>query len=563
MKRLLSLFLAALTAWTAGAQILSVEGPRAPVLSVVVPRHRIPQYERADFGITLKGTWNNPYLQEEVSLDMVLTTPSGRTLTLPCFYVEGESGGESRWAARFTPQEKGRYTYRFQYAEKGIPSDPAFPEDVFDVVDPSGHGILHVNDNWTLRYDDGTLFRGVAENICWESRTHDDSKFFKALHEQHDKYNYDVMLPQFADAGGNFCRLWMCSWNFPIDRHRDFNNFRYEESNQYFNPSAVDRLDQVVAQGEFLDIKFMLCMGAGEMKTDRDFFVSEEAKARYRNYLRYIVARWGCSPAIGMWEFFNEIDNIQFRDNANPIPAADIVAWHAEMAAYLKSIDPFGHIVTTSISHRDLEGLNDVKDMDINQKHIYRATSSIPETIVRYEKAHGKPYVIGEFSYEWDWSKNFDDFGEDMDLDFKRGLWYGLFSPTPITPMSWWWEYFENRGMVPYFRNVRYVNDRMLEQGKGSFEQVSVEADGAEAYAVRCGERIYVYAYNPSSKPVSALRVTLTGPLAGPLYIAPKAVPYDFGKERFQGGKRIKPVRGTLTIPVKLAPRCEALFEIR
>ena len=559
MKRLLSIFLAALTAWTAGAQILSVEGPRAPALSVVAPRHRIPQYERADFGILLKGTWDNPYLQEEVTLDMVLTTPSGRTLILPCFYVEGESGGESRWAARFTPQEKGRYTYRFRYAEKGIPSGPAFPEDVFDVVDPSGHGVLHVNDNWTLRFDDGTLFRGVAENICWESRTNDDSKFFKALHEQHDKYNYDVMLPQFAAAGGNFCRLWMCSWNFPIDRHRDFNNFRYTESDEYFNPSAVERLDHTVELGETLGVHFMLCMGAGDVRTDRDFFVLDAAKARYRNYLRYIVARWGYSPAIGMWEFFNEIDNIQFRDNDNPIPAADIVAWHTEMAAYLKSIDPFGHIVTTSISHRDLEGLNDVKDMDINQKHIYRATSSIPGTIVQYEAAHGKPYVIGEFSYEWDWSKNFDDFAEDMDLDFKRGLWYGLFSPTPITPMSWWWEYFENRGMVPYFRNVRYVNDRMLEQGNGTFESVPVKAGKAEAYAVRCGRTLYVYAYNSSSKPVSTISV----PMDGPLMIAPKVVPFNFKKGGFRGGKRIKPKNGDLTIPVNLAPRCEALFEIK
>ena len=554
MRRLLSIFLATLTALTAGAQVLSVEGPR----------YRVSQYARADFDIVLQGTWSNPYLQEEVTLDMVLTAPSGRTLTLPCFYVEGESGGESHWAARFTPQEKGMYSYTFRYAERGNPL-PGALSGSFETGDPLGHGILHPRDNWTLAYDDGTVFRGIGENICWESRTNDDSKFFKALHERHDKYNYDVMLPQFAWEGGNFCRLWMCSWNFPIDRHRNFNNFRYEESDEYFNPSAVTRLDHTVKMGEDLGIRFMLCMGAGDVRTDRDFFVSREAKARYRNYLRYIVARWGYSPAIGMWEFFNEIDNIQFRDNDNPIPAADIVAWHTEMAAYLKSIDPFGHIVTTSISHRDLEGLNDVKDMDINQKHIYRATSSIPGTIVQYEAAHGKPYVIGEFSYEWDWSKNFDDFAEDMDLDFKRGLWYGLFSPTPITPMSWWWEYFENRKTDLYFRYVRFVNDRMLEQGKGSFEQVPVQADGAEAYAVRCGNRIYVYAYNPTSQPVSALRVTLKGVLAGPLFIAPKAVPFDFGEDgpRFRGGKRIRPANGVLTIPVALAPRSEVLFEIK
>ena len=549
MKRLLSFFLAVTTAAAAGAQVLSVEGPRT----------RVPQYGRADFSIVLQGTWNNPYLQEEVTLDMVLTAPSGKTLTLPCFFVEGKSGAESRWAARFTPQEQGRYSYVFRYAERGRPVSES-PQGGFEAGKPAGHGILHPRDNWTLAFDDGTPFRGVAENICWESRDSDDSKFFSDLHEQADRYNYDVMLPQFAGAGGNFCRMWMCSWNFPIDRHDRFNNRRYQPSDEYFNPSATARLDHTVELAESLGVYIMLCMGAGDARTDHAFFVSPEAKARHRNYLRYIVARWGYSPAIGMWEFFNEIDNIQFdniqfRDQRNPIPAADIVAWHAEMASYLKSIDPFGHLVTTSISHRDLAGLNDVKDMDINQKHIYRATSSMPETIVRYEQAHGKPYVIGEFSFEWDWSKNFDDFGEDMDLDFKRGLWYGLFSPTPITPMSWWWEYFENRGMVPYFRNVRYVNDRMLKEGKGAFEVVPVKAGGADAYAVRCGKKVYVYAYNGSDKPVTEVSVPMEG--------RRKVVPFDFGKAVFRGGKKVRARDGQLVVSTNLAPRSEILFEIK
>ena len=70
---------------------------------------------------------------------------------------------------------------------------------------------------------------------------------------------------------------------------------------------------------------------------------------------------------------------------------------------------------------------------------------------------------------------------------------------------------------------------------------------------------MYVYAYNPSSKPVSALRI----PMAGALRIAPKVIPFDFGKARFRGGKRIKPVNGVLTIPMDLAPRSEVLFELK
>ena len=538
MKRLLIMLLTVCVAASAAAQTIHVEGPSKGKM-----------YARADFTAVTPTVPSNPYLQEEAYLDMLITSPSGRRLTLPCFWVEGTS-----WQARFTPQEKGLYKYVFRYHEAGKPELKS-AEGQFRVSGKEGHGILHTRDNWTLQYDDGTLFRGIGENICWESRTSDDSKFFRELHERWDRYNYDTLLPEFAAAGGNFTRMWMCSWNFPIDRHDHFNNRRYTPSEAYYNPSAVERLDHVVELAEAEGIRIMLCMGAGEARTGHEFFVSSEAKVRYRNRLRYIVARWGYSPAIGMWEFFNEIDNIQFRDSRNPIPAADIVEWHTEMATYLKSIDPYGHIVTTSISHRDLKGLNDIPDMDINQKHIYCATSSIPANILAYENNHGKPYIIGEFGYEWDWSKNFDDFAEDMDLDFKRGLWYGVFSPTPVTPMSWWWEYFDNRGLVPYFNAVRKVSDRMLAEGRGSFEPVPVQAPGADVFAVKCGKRIYVYAYNPSANPVNALTLEISGKY--------KLSAFDFATATFGPASQVNAEGAALTIPVSLAPRSEILFEIK
>lgn len=198
-----------------------------------------------------------------------------------------------------------------------------------------------------------------------------------------------------------------------------------------------------------------------------------------------------------MWEFINEVDNIQFRNSNNPIDSKFIVDWHDEMSTYIKQIDPYRHIVTTSISHRDIEGLNSIENMDINQKHIYNKTSSIPTEIERYVQEFGKPYIIGEFGREWDWSKNFDDFSHEMDIDFKRGLWYGLFSPTPVTPMSWWWEYFDARGMTPYFRDVREISDRMLAAGNGSFEPLSIEVENVDVFGVKCGKEIFVYLFNP------------------------------------------------------------------
>jgi len=545
MKKIGSILLAALC-WAGAA--------RAQIHESKIETRRAGQYERVDFTVTLTAEWTNPYLQEEVALDLLLTSPSGREMTLPCYYVEGPSGGRSTWAARFTPQEAGDYVCRFRLTGRGVEASLA-EAGRLKVRPTRKAGMLHVKDNWTLVYDDGTPFRGVAENLCWESRANDDSKFFKALHERHDKYNYEYLLPLFARNGGNFCRVWMCSWNFPIDRQRDFNNTRYEASDEYFNPSAVKKLDRLMELSEELGVHIMLCMGQGDVAADRSFFVSDGAKARYRNRLRYIVARWGYSPAVGMWEFFNEIDNIQFRNAKHPIPAAEIVAWHAEMSRYLKSIDPYGHIVTTSISHRDLEGLNSVPDIDVNQKHIYCNTSGMPAEIVRYENRFGKPYVIGEFGYEWDWSKNFDEFAEDMDADFKRGLWYGLFSPTPVTPMSWWWEYFENRGLMPYFRGVRRISDRMLADGGGSFEQLSVKTGAAECYAVKCGETVYAYVYNAAGRAIDEPMVVNLGVNGG--YEAVRFDPETLGETKL--GTIATDGRFVLE-HVGLQPRGEALY---
>lgn len=539
MKNLLFLALALLATPTARAQILEVT-PHADTCD---------QYERVDIDVMLKGEWNNPYRQEEARLDMIVTTPDGSNTIVPAFFVEGKAGETSRWSVRFAPMTTGSLKYVLRYSQPGLES----VSDTYRLEVKTGdrHGFLHADDRselWTLRYDDGTPFRGIGENICWESRANDDSKFFKHLHESHDRFNYPAMLPKFAANGGNFVRLWLCSWNFPIDRKSDFNNLRYEPCDSPINPSAVMRLDETVELCERLGIRIMLCIGAGEQHTDHAFFADEDRMSAHRNRLRYIVARWGYSEAIAMWEFFNEIDNIMYRDRKHPIPAEDIVRWHAHMARYIKSIDAHRHIVTTSISHRDLDGLNDVADIDINQKHIYNNTSVIPETIKGYTQRHGKPYVVGEFGYEWDWSKNFDEFADGMDTDFRRGLWYGLFSPTPVTPMSWWWEYFDNRQMQRFFRAPALVSQEMLESGNGSFEACEVSVDQGQAFAVTCGQKTFVYLFNDTKRSTKRVSVAATGTL------------HELDIEQAQWGKKSRKCDGTIVTTV--ASGAEKVFVI-
>jgi hypothetical protein len=370
----------------------------------------------------------------------------------------------------------------------------------------------------------------------------------------------------------------MCPWNFPVAWPQMSNTDRYASSEHYYNPDGIRRLDEVVEMIDSLDLYMMLAFNhhggvieggeweknryneanGGPAATPAEFFTSHEARALFREQLRYIVARWGYSPHIGVWEYFNEVDNAAFaRGDSIRIPHKAITDWHQEMASYLKSIDPYGHIVTTSVSHREIEGLYALEELDLNQMHVYKRTKQIPEGILNYTGKYKKPFSWGEFGYEWDWNKDFSNFAEEMDHDYRTGLWYGLFHPTPILPMTWWWELFDERNMTPYFRSVAEINSLMLQSGQGSFEMLKTQAGMAEAYAVRCGETLFAYLLNDSGMAFSGVAgLTLPG---GDREFSVQS--YDPETREFLEVGLCRPINGKLVIPgIELKNRQSRIF---
>ena len=470
----------------------------------------IMQYEKAEFEILLNEDFDNPYDAQEIALNMILTDPSGDSLFLPCYFDNGDAAS-SVWKARFAPRRVGKYSYYFQLVKDGENIQNS-AKGTFTASASDGDGFLHINDYWTLKFDSGKPFRGIGENIGWESRSFEDPK-----------WNYDYLLPTLSKNGANFFRSWMALNNFPLEWKKIADTKRYSDTDKYFNPGGIKRLDEVVDLIDSLGLYMMLTFDShntlmknrqweinnynvkngGPAKNPIEFFTLKASREKYKNRLRYLVARWGYSTHIGAWEFFNEIDNAAFtRSDSIIIPHKAITDWHKEMAAYLKSIDPYDHIVTTSVSHREIKGLYAVDALDLNQMHIYKRTKQIPKEILMYKEKYHKPFSWGEFGYEWDWNKDFSKFDKEMDHDYKIGLWYGLFSPTPILPMSWWWEFFDERNMTPYFNSVAEINQKMLDAGNGSFERLEANAGEVEAYAVKCGDTYFAYLLNDSGKAV-------------------------------------------------------------
>ena len=162
------------------------------------------EYEKTEFNIIISSAYHNPYVANDIKLDMHITAPSGKELFLPCYYVSGDTIS-SVWNARFAAQEVGIYTYFFHLI-RGSHKTAASDTDVFTVSPSNKDGFLHANSFWTLRYDSGKLFRGIGENVAWESRSFENPK-----------WTYDYFLPKLAHEGATFFRTWMCSWNLPLE----------------------------------------------------------------------------------------------------------------------------------------------------------------------------------------------------------------------------------------------------------------------------------------------------------------------------------------------------------
>src|SRR5262249_40435994 len=155
------------------------------------------------------------------------------------------------------------------------------------------------------------------------------------------------LLPTLSRNGANFFRTWSCPWNLPLEWKRSGNPKRYKNSDQYFNPGGIKRMEELLHLVDSLGLYIMLTLdmnsgnwannpyniaNGGPVKTWAEFFSSVSAMDKYKNKLRYVVARWGYSTHIAAWEFFNEIDNGVFtRNDSIVIPHSAVTHWHDEM----------------------------------------------------------------------------------------------------------------------------------------------------------------------------------------------------------------------------------------
>ena len=402
-----------------------------PSISVAAPdRTELPRYETLNLSVALKAKYTNPYDLRQVSLDGTFTGPDGKKMQVPGFW-----DGEATWQVRFSPSQVGEWTYQLTVKDARGVSLPY--EGNFSVTPSDLHGWLQ-SGNWVnpdysghyLVYQDGTPFYGVG---------HCD-----ALNILVGGFSLDQGVSLFNDmkkAGENYVVWWPLYSNSPIGTSYDD-----------YSVASMKVIDMVVADAQKKGIFLVFTIwdhpelrddthawGAGNWNRNgfsklgdiNSFFTSAEAWAWQENFYRYIIARWGSSPAIGMWQTVSEINGTNAYDQTDP--------WHKKVNDYFVANDPYRHPTTASMSG-DVDWPTGHAVMDAPQVHLYDFTNGPLEidsvkageilarwTALMWDQAE-KPNWVGEFGVPTDM------YYPEL---FHNSIWAALASGAAMTPAEW------------------------------------------------------------------------------------------------------------------------------
>lgn len=407
-----------------------------------------------------------------------LTRPSGGTLLLPAFFDGTNAAGRGVWRVRHTPSEAGAYRLTVLLGEPARRVEPivaGFTNREFVVSGPpSGRGFVRIGpaSPRQFRLHSGDGYYPIGFNAAWHATR---------------ETKPPALFAQMRAAGLNWARMWMTHyfkstnldwvWRTPIA------------------PGTLDltvarRWDEWVRAAESNDVRIQLVLqhhtqfsakaspdwrrhpwnvlNGGFLDRPEAFFTDARALELTRMKWRYIVARWGYSPAIMAWELFNEVE---LTDACTGGVSQTVIRWHEDMAGYLRGLDRYGHLVTSSSPP-----LADPlwRTMDYYQRHAY-PQDPVAELTGSAQVAGtlAKPFFYGEMG------RSLDNLAADDGRNLRCILWPSLMADGAGAAQYWSWTAVEKNDLWRFFRAATgfAAMTGLLERRDGSWLEPTVDTD--------------------------------------------------------------------------------------
>ncbi len=453
-----------------GIALLSAPAHAVGVRLLSQPEQTCPRYGTIELQVALDGYAGNPYDPDEVALDLLVTAPSGQSLVVPGYYWEGFTRalrdgaehltptGESGWRVRLCPVEEGTYALTLQATGKeGTCRAEGGTLEATASEAPGFVRRARGNDLY-FAFDDGSPYFALGHNVCWPN--------------QAGTFDYDDYFARMEEAGENYSRLWLGPGGFTAfaTQHQDPPHSDLTRVDQ----RSAWRLDYVLELARRHGLYLMLCIESfnylrihdpypawpqnayraevgGPISAPAEFFTSEEAKKHFRDRLRYLVARYGASTHNLAWEFWNEVDLCE------GYASEPVAAWHREMAAYLRALDPYDHLITTSFANTAGDAAVDgIPELDYVQSHNYGAPD-IAAMMALFSRSkrerYGRPHLFGEFGV----GAEAEHLGADSQgWHLHEGIWASTMAGDAGCAALWWWDnYIRPQDLYHQFRALR------------------------------------------------------------------------------------------------------------
>jgi hypothetical protein len=451
----------------------------------------------------LPDRYDNPFDPSQIDAGAQISGPDGTTNTVNAFYyiphyrLEDEVGepvepdGPPEWRIRYCPRKPGTYTVSL-YARDATGETRATHVLSFTAAPAAPDALRFVRvsnkDRRYFEFDDGSLFYPVGHNVRSATDSRMDDKFPWIFRKEEGSTAYRRYFKRMQDAGENMGEVWMSAWSLGLEWTEGIGGYHGANDFHMGNAWELDRVMELARQhrihlnlvlnyhgriSTWLDAEWHLhpynkATPGGWLEKPLEFFSDPRAIEMQKRFCRYTQARWGWSSAILGYELCSEINltgpyfddgEKEFRQRTHFKPA--VVEWCRLLGGYIKTIDPYGHLVSAHVSN-DYSILNpalcNLPEMDFNPLDAYNnGAPETPERIIALAvgtanagQAYNKPILITEFGGSA-MAANL----ENLKIEQHAALWSGACLPLAGVPMFWWWQVVDENNLYVRYTAVR------------------------------------------------------------------------------------------------------------
>ena len=483
-----------------------------PAVSVTgVNATTVRKYEKFEVNLALSNvSIHNPFDPNDIDVFAMFTSPEGNTVRINGFYDNYRDADQ--WRVRFSPAVTGTWHYTVYVRDAaGIgQSSPA----TFAAVASDHHGWIRPSDAnpHYFVHDDGTSYYAVGVYSPWRN---DDARF-----------------ETFAAHDANLFAIWDITYGGFVN-----GTGLIEQELGRYNQEKVGRIDSLLVILENSDIQLMYAIWPHDLFSETvwahqwnnnpysqligvDDVYSDPVVWEYQTWkYRYMVARFGHSRSMGIWELINEMNGTDGWAHGRHKDAYD---WVMKTDKWFEENDPYNHPTTASFSG----GYTEYREPlyirnDISNIHMYPeqgwpkqyAGDDMRSEMYNYAWAarrfwdnFEKPAIFGEAGADLAY---FEPDTPEYHVSLHNCVWACLANGLSGTPVWWMFTELNDQDWNGLQHLAKFTSD--IDFANLPYAPVDIIADGADAFGLSAGSSAFGWLRSYAKDNVSGTNLTIPG----------------------------------------------------